>query len=82
MEYKALVVGLGVSGKASAELLLRKGYAVTGADRQSAIAALKLSGKSVPIALIMLMAKVDRAEAVERLRATHGNVRQAIEGDP
>jgi UDP-N-acetylmuramoylalanine--D-glutamate ligase len=32
MDVKALVIGLGVSGKASAELLLSKGFSVTAAD--------------------------------------------------
>jgi len=34
MGKEALVIGLGVSGKASAELLLAKGYSVTAADRR------------------------------------------------
>ena len=48
-------------------------------DRGKAEEALKLSGRSVPIALVMLKAQVDRNEAHKRLHAVGGNVRRAIE---
>lgn len=50
-------------------------------DRKSASAALKKSGNSVPIALVMLKAEVGRSEAVRRLKAANGHVRRAIEQD-
>jgi N-acetylmuramic acid 6-phosphate etherase len=40
---------------------------------------IKSAGKSVPIALVMLKAGVDKPEAVRRLAKADGNVRLAIE---
>jgi len=37
------------------------------------------AGRSVPVALVMLKAKVDKPEAVRRLAKSDGNVRLAIE---
>jgi N-acetylmuramic acid 6-phosphate etherase len=51
----------------------------TGADRASAANALKQSGNSVPVALVMLTAKVGRSEAARRLKAARGHVRTAME---
>lgn len=48
-------------------------------SRAQANRALKAAGKSVPVALVMLLGQAARSEAEELLRATHGNVRQAIE---
>ena len=50
-----------------------------GVGREQATAAIARSGKSVPIALIMLKTGISRAEAVRRLKTTRGNVRRAIE---
>jgi N-acetylmuramic acid 6-phosphate etherase len=50
-----------------------------GVEREQATAAIARSGKSVPVALIMLKTGVSRVEAARRLKATRGNVRQAIE---
>ena len=36
-------------------------------------------GKSIPIAVVMLKANVDKMEAVRRLQKSDGNVRLAIE---
>jgi N-acetylmuramic acid 6-phosphate etherase len=41
--------------------------------------ALKAGGSSVPVALVMLKAGVNKADAQRRLKAAHGNVRRAIE---
>lgn len=46
--------------------------------RATAERALKQSGKSVPVALVMLKAGVTRAEAQRRLQAAGGHVRRAI----
>ncbi len=48
-------------------------------DQATATSALKDSGKSVPVALVMLKTKLSAAQARRRLKAHHGNVRQAIE---
>jgi N-acetylmuramic acid 6-phosphate etherase len=48
-------------------------------DRESAVLTIKSAGRSVPVALVMLKAKVDKPEAVRRLAKSDGNVRLAIE---
>ena len=48
-------------------------------DRPTAVETIKCAGRSVPVALVMLKAKVDKPEAVRRLAKSDGNVRLAIE---
>jgi N-acetylmuramic acid 6-phosphate etherase len=48
-------------------------------SRAQAKRALQASGRSVPVALVMLLGRTPRPEAEQLLRTTHGNVRQAIE---
>jgi N-acetylmuramic acid 6-phosphate etherase len=48
-------------------------------DRAAAVHTIKSAGRSVPVALVMLKAKVDKPEAVRRLAKSDGNVRLAIE---
>ena len=48
-------------------------------DRAAAVETIKSAGRSVPVALVMLKAKVDKPEAVRRLAKSDGNVRLAIE---
>ena len=48
-------------------------------DREVAVNTIKSAGRSVPVALVMLKAKVDKPEAVRRLAKSDGNVRLAIE---
>jgi len=50
-----------------------------GIDRETAVTTIKSAGRSVPVALVMLKAKVDKPEAVRRLAKSDGNVRLAIE---
>jgi len=50
-----------------------------GVDREKAVDVIKSAGRSVPVALVMLKAKVDKPEAVRRLARAEGNVRRAIE---
>ncbi len=47
--------------------------------RDEAVSVIKSAGRSVPIALVMLKAGVDKQEAVRRLARSDGNVRRAIE---
>jgi N-acetylmuramic acid 6-phosphate etherase len=48
-------------------------------DRETAVRTIKSAGRSVPVALVMLKANVDKPEAVRRLAQSSGNVRRAIE---
>jgi N-acetylmuramic acid 6-phosphate etherase len=48
-------------------------------DREKAVETIKTSGRSIPVALVMLKAGVDKPEAVRRLAKADGNVRLAIE---
>src|SRR5450631_801581 len=48
-------------------------------DREKAVNTIKSAGRSVPVALVMLKAGVDKPEAVRRLAKSDGNVRLAIE---
>src|ERR1700759_4976036 len=48
-------------------------------SREKAVDVIKSAGRSVPVALVMLKAKVDKPEAVRRLAKSDGNVRLAIE---
>jgi N-acetylmuramic acid 6-phosphate etherase len=50
-----------------------------GVDREKAVEVIKSAGRSVPVALVMLKAGVDKPEAVRRLARAEGNVRRAIE---
>jgi N-acetylmuramic acid 6-phosphate etherase len=50
----------------------------TGADHATAARALKASGNHTPVALVMLAAKVTRAQAAAALKKSDGNVRKAI----
>jgi N-acetylmuramic acid 6-phosphate etherase len=47
-------------------------------DRKTAERSLKAAGKRVPVAMIMLRHKLDRAAAEKRLRRFDGNVRKAL----
>lgn len=47
-------------------------------DRETAEATLQLAGMRLPVALVMLKAKVSRTEAARRLKTSKGNVCQAI----
>src|ERR1700734_1674307 len=48
-------------------------------DRDQAVLTIKSAGRSVPVALVMLKAGVDKPEAGRRLAKSDGNVRLAIE---
>ncbi|HEX3941988.1 MAG TPA: N-acetylmuramic acid 6-phosphate etherase [Acidobacteriaceae bacterium] len=48
-------------------------------DRETAVRTIKSAGRSVPVALVMLKAGVDKPDAVRRLAKSDGNVRLAIE---
>jgi N-acetylmuramic acid 6-phosphate etherase len=48
-------------------------------DRETAVNTIKSAGRSIPVALVMMKAGVDKPEAVRRLAHSDGNVRLAIE---
>ena len=77
--YGNLMVNVHVKNKK----LLERGVTVleqaAGVSRDAARRALKAGACSVPVALVMLKARVSKAEARRRLQAAHGNVRRAIE---
>ena len=77
--YGNLMVNVGVKNEKLAERALGVIEKAAGADRAAAERALAASGKSVPVALVMLKANVNKAEAQRRLKAAKGNVRRAIE---
>ena len=49
-------------------------------DRETAVTTLKTAGMSLPLALVMLMADIEKRDAEQRLRKAKGNVRKAIKG--
>ncbi len=49
-----------------------------GISREESVAALKKAGNRVPVALVMLQARVGRAQAERALKTAKGNVRKAI----
>ncbi len=51
-------------------------------DQSTAAHALKASGNNVPVALVMLKAKLSPTQAQRRLKAQSGNVRRAIKSQP
>jgi N-acetylmuramic acid 6-phosphate etherase len=65
------------------EKLIERGISivqrVARVDRKVALTALNAAGNKVSLALVMLCAKVPKAEAMRRLRRARGNIREAIE---
>lgn len=76
--YGNLMVNVGLKNKKLVErgvTILSKAAEI---DREHARKVLEKSGKSVPLALIMLKASVTLGEARRRLKSAGGNVRKAI----
>lgn len=76
--YGNLMVNVGLKNKKLVErgvTILSKAAEI---DREHARKALEKSGRSVPLALIMLKASVTLGEARRRLKSAGGNVRKAI----
>ena len=76
--YGNLMVNVHVKNKKLSERGITVLEQAAGISRDAARRALKAGGRSVPVALVMLKAGVRKAEARRRLKAAHGNVRQAI----
>ncbi len=77
--YDNLMVNVHMKNEKLVERGIRVLMKVCGIDRDCAIRTIKSAGKSIPIALVMLKAGVDKMEAVRRLAKSDGNVRLAID---
>ena len=77
--YDNLMVNVHMKNAKLVERGIRVLMRVCDIDRDSAIRTIKSAGKSIPIAVVMLKAKVDKMEAVRRLAKSDGNVRLAID---
>ena len=76
--YDNLMVNVHMKNAKLVERGIRVLMHVCNIDRDSAIRTIKSAGKSIPIAVVMLKANVDKMEAVRRLAQSDGNVRLAI----
>lgn len=77
--YGNLMVNLHLKNKKLVERGISIVEQVAVVDRALALQTLEAAGMKVQIALVMLKAKVGKAEAVRRLKRAQGNVRKAIE---
>ncbi len=77
--YENLMVNVHMQNSKLVERGIRILMGACKIDRQIAVHTIKSAGRSVPVALVMLKAKVDKPEAVRRLAKSDGNVRLAIE---
>src|SRR5580700_3603833 len=76
--YGNLMVNVAPKNEKLLDRAVRILQQATGATRESATQALKASGNRTPVALVMLAAQVNRAEATSALKKAKANVRQAI----
>jgi N-acetylmuramic acid 6-phosphate etherase len=77
--YENLMVNVHMQNSKLVERGIRILMSACKIDRPTAVDTVKSAGRSVPVALVMLKAKVDKPEAVRRLAKSDGNVRLAIE---
>ena len=77
--YENLMVNVHMQNSKLVERGIRILMRACNIDRATAVETIKSAGRSVPVALVMLKAKVDKPEAVRRLAKSDGNVRLAIE---
>src|ERR1039457_5586076 len=77
--YENLMVNVHMQNSKLVERGIRILMRACNIDRATAVQTIKSAGRSVPVALVMLKAKVDKPEAVRRLAKSDGNVRLAIE---
>src|ERR1700723_2839976 len=77
--YENLMVNVHMQNSKLVERGIRILMSACKIDREPAVHTIKSAGRSVPVALVMLKAKVDKPEAVRRLAKSDGNVRLAIE---
>jgi N-acetylmuramic acid 6-phosphate etherase len=77
--YENLMVNVHMQNSKLVERGIRILMGACKINRETAVHTIKSAGRSVPVALVMLKAKVDKPEAVRRLAKSDGNVRLAIE---
>ena len=77
--YENLMVNVHMQNSKLVERGIRVLMKACNIDRATAVETIKSAGRSVPVALVMLKASVDKPEAVRRLAKSDGNVRLAIE---
>lgn len=77
--YENLMVNVHMQNSKLVERGIRVLMSACDIDRGRAVETIKSAGRSIPVALVMLKAKVDKPEAVRRLAKSDGNVRLAIE---
>ncbi len=77
--YENLMVNVHMQNSKLVERGIRVLMATCKIDRHMAVSTIKSAGRSIPVALVMLKARVDKPEAVRRLAKSDGNVRLAIE---
>lgn len=77
--YENLMVNVHMQNSKLVERGIRILMQACNIDRTTAVDTIKSAGRSVPVALVMLKAGVDKPEAVRRLAKSDGNVRLAIE---
>jgi N-acetylmuramic acid 6-phosphate etherase len=76
--YSNLMVNLKQKNRKLAERAIVIVQRAAGVSRAQAVTALKKAGNNLPLALVMLVAHVDRHLAEQSLRSTKGHVRRAI----
>ncbi len=77
--YENLMVNVHMQNSKLVERGIRILMCACNIDRARAVDTIKSAGRSVPVALVMLKARVDKPEAVRRLAKSDGTVRLAIE---
>jgi N-acetylmuramic acid 6-phosphate etherase len=77
--YENLMVNVHMQNSKLVERGIRILMNACGISRALAVETIKSAGRSVPVALVMLKAHVDKPEAVRRLAKSDGNVRLAVE---
>jgi N-acetylmuramic acid 6-phosphate etherase len=77
--YENLMVNVHMQNSKLVERGIRILMNACGISRALAVETIKSAGRSVPVALVMLKARVDKPEAVRRLAKSDGNVRLAVE---
>jgi len=77
--YENLMVNVHMQNSKLVERGIRILMKACNIGRETAVQTIKSAGRSVPVALVMLKAGVDKPEAVRRLAKSDGNVRLAIE---
>jgi len=77
--YENLMVNVHMQNSKLVERGIRILMNACAISHATAVETIKSAGRSVPVALVMLKARVDKQEAVRRLAKSDGNVRLAIE---